>query len=308
MELVVSGDDLRIEPRAPGIQAACFSAMASPCEVLVQSADPALPWRLGALAQAEALRIEHKFSRYRDDSVLAQIQRSAGAPVELDDETAQLLDFAALCHQLSEGRFDITSGVLRRAWTFDGSDRLPEPAAVAALLPLVGFERLTWQRPWLTLPEGMQLDLGGIGKEYAVDRVLALLAAQCEAPLLVNFGGDLCANRAPLGAPWQIGVEAVGAGATGPDGRPAAALLLELSQGALATSGDARRFLLRDGRRYGHILDPRTGWPVPAAPRSVTVAAGSCTEAGMLATFSLLQGARAREFLDEQGVTYWCLD
>jgi thiamine biosynthesis lipoprotein len=308
MELVVSGDDLRIEPRAPGIQAACFSAMASPCEVLVQSADPALPWRLGALAQAEALRIEHKFSRYRDDSVLAQIQRSAGAPVELDDETAQLLDFAALCHQLSEGRFDITSGVLRRAWTFDGSDRLPEPAAVEALLPLVGFERLTWQRPWLTLPEGMQLDLGGIGKEYAVDRVLALLTAQCEAPLLVNFGGDLCANRAPAGAPWQIGVESVRAGATGPDGRPAAALLLELSQGALATSGDARRFLLRDGRRYGHILDPRTGWPVPHAPRSVTVAAGSCTEAGMLATFSLLQGARAREFLDEQGVTYWCLD
>jgi thiamine biosynthesis lipoprotein len=300
--------DLHVAPRAPGIQAACFSAMASPCEVLVQSSDPALVWRLGALAQAEALRIEHKFSRYRDDSVLAQIQRSAGAPIELDDETAQLLDFAALCHQLSGGRFDITSGVLRRAWTFDGSDRLPEPAAVEALLPLVGFERLTWRRPWLTLPDGMQLDFGGIGKEYAVDRVLALLAAQFDVPLLVNFGGDLCANRAPVGAPWQIGVESIQAGANSSDGSPAAALLLELSQGALATSGDARRFLLRDGRRYGHILDPRTGWPVPDAPRSVTVAAGSCTEAGMLATFSLLQGAQAREFLTEQGVMFWCLD
>jgi thiamine biosynthesis lipoprotein len=84
-------------------------------------------------------------------------------------------------------------------------------------------------------------------------------------------------------------------------------MILDLEHGALATSGDSRRYLLKDGVRYGHILDPRTGWPVPDAPRSVTVAASSCTEAGLLSTLALLNGARAREFLEEQGVRFWLL-
>jgi thiamine biosynthesis lipoprotein len=84
-------------------------------------------------------------------------------------------------------------------------------------------------------------------------------------------------------------------------------LLLDLEHGALATSGDSRRYVLKDGVRYGHILHPGTGWPVIGAPRSVTVAASSCTEAGLLATIALLQADRAEAFLDEQGVRYWIL-
>ena len=84
-------------------------------------------------------------------------------------------------------------------------------------------------------------------------------------------------------------------------------MILQLEHGALATSGDSRRYLKKDGVRYGHILDPRTGWPVPDSPRSVTVAASSCTEAGLLATLALLQGARAGEFLEEQAARYWLL-
>jgi thiamine biosynthesis lipoprotein len=82
-------------------------------------------------------------------------------------------------------------------------------------------------------------------------------------------------------------------------------MILQLEHGALATSGDSRRFLLKDGVRYGHVLDPRTGWPVAGAPRSVTVAASSCTEAGLLSTLALLQGPRAAGYLNEQGVRYW---
>ena len=82
-------------------------------------------------------------------------------------------------------------------------------------------------------------------------------------------------------------------------------MILELEHGALATSGDSRRYLLKDGVRFGHILDPRTGWPVAGSPRSVTVAASSCTEAGLLATLALLQGERATEFLEQEGVRYW---
>jgi thiamine biosynthesis lipoprotein len=274
--------------------------MAGPCEVLLPAADRAVAIELGALVAREAWRVELKYSRYRDDSVVAWIHRNRGESVVVDEETASLLDFAATCFAVSDGRFDITSGVLRRAWRFDGSSRVPEPAAVESLLPLIGFEKLEWQTPRLLLPAGMELDFGGIGKEYAVDRAYDILSGCRSAPFLVNFGGDLRANRPPSHGSWRVGIER-------PDSDMEAALLLELEHGALATSGDSRRFLLKDGIRYGHVLDPRTGWPVADAPRSVTVAASSCTEAGLLSTLALLQGARAQAFLEEQGVRYWLL-
>ncbi len=291
--------DVALEP-TPGGWRGRFKAMASPCEVLFEGVDEARAHRLAVLAEAEARRIETKYSRYRDDSVIATIHATRGRRIQLDDETAQLLDYADDCHRMSDGLFDITSGVLRAAWRFDGSDRLPAREQVAALLPRVGWRRVSWQRPWLRLPAGMELDLGGIGKEYAVDRVLALLVADGGAAVLVNFGGDLAVSgpRAD-GSAWQVGVER-------PDAADAA-LRLDLRVGALATSGDARRYLLKDGVRYGHILDPRDGWPVRQAPRSVTVAAGSCSEAGTLATLAMLQGARAETWLADQGVPHWIL-
>ncbi|MCB1150098.1 FAD:protein FMN transferase, partial [bacterium] len=144
-----------------------FSAMAGPCEVLLDTDDSLLAHTLAQLACAEARRIEAKFSRYRDDSVLHAIHAAAGAPMRVDDETAGLLDLAAACWELSGGRFDVTSGVLRRAWTFDGGTRVPADAEVEILRALVGWEKLTWRRPELVLPAGMELDLGGLGKEYA---------------------------------------------------------------------------------------------------------------------------------------------
>jgi len=282
--------------------AICFEAMASPCELLLpaseEASEQAEALDFGALVAREAWRVEKKFSRYRHDSVTAWIHDHRGAEITVDDETAALIEFARQCHELSDGLFDITSGVLRRAWKFDGSDRVPEPARVAALLPLVGFDKLEWRSPRLRLPAGMELDFGGIGKEYAVDRAYEILAAQRAAPFLINFGGDLRANRAPPHGPWQVGIER-------PDTERQAGMLLDLEHGALATSGDSRRYVSRDGKRYGHILDPRTGWPVKHAPRSVTVAASSCTEAGLLSTLALLQGADARAFLEGQGVRYW---
>jgi FAD:protein FMN transferase len=291
---------LIVEPRGENLLAVKFLAMASPCEVLLPAMEHEAALAIGAIAADEALRVEKKFSRYRSDSVTARIHEHRGAPIDVDEETAALIDFASQCHDLSDGLFDITSGVLRRAWRFDGSDRIPEPKAVDRLLPLVGFDKLHWLPPRLTLPAGMELDFGGIGKEYAVDRAFELLAGRHAAPFLVNFGGDLRAKRPPAHGSWQVGIER-------PDAERESTLLLNLERGALATSGDSRRFLLKDGIRYGHILDPRTGWPVPGAPRSVTVAAGSCTEAGLLSTLALLHGPRAQEFLEDQGVRYWIL-
>jgi thiamine biosynthesis lipoprotein len=290
-----------VEPRGTDLVAVCFNAMASHCEVLLRAAHLGAARELGECAAAEAWRIEAKFSRYRGDSVISHLHAQRGIPINVDEETASLLDFAQRCYRISDGMFDITSGILRRAWTFDGSDRLPEPEAITALLPYIGFEKLKWRSPTLELPAGMELDLGGIGKEYAVDRAYELLAKEAVGPFLVNFGGDLRASGPPPNGFWQVGIER-------PDERQQASLILDLERGALATSGDSRRFVLRDGVRYGHVLDPRTGWPVLHAPRSVTVAASSCTEAGMLSTLAMLHGARAREFLNGQGVKHWVLE
>jgi thiamine biosynthesis lipoprotein len=291
---------LRVESLPRDIHAVRFRALGCPCEVLAQEGPDALAI-LGEAAAREAWRIERKFSRYRDDSATSMIHDARGARMVVDEETAALLDFARHCYVLSEGLFDITSGVLRRVWTFDGSDRVPERSAVERVLPLVGFSKLHWQSPLLQLPEGMELDFGGIGKEYAVDRAFSLLQTLTQAPFLVNFGGDLRASMAPSHGPWQVGVERPGL-----EGE--AKLLLELSSGALATSGDSHRFLIKDGVRYGHVLDPRTGWPVSGGPRSVTVAAASCTEAGMWATLALLKGAEARSFLQSQRRPHWIID
>ncbi len=290
-----------MQERPGEVLAMQFSAMACPCELLLHTRDRDCALELGGVAAAEAWRIEKKYSRYRQDSVVAWIHAQRGATVRLDEETASLMDFAQQCFELSDGLFDITSGVLRRAWTFDGSDRIPSAESVERLLPLVGFEKLRWRNPLLTLPEGMELDFGGIGKEYAVDRAYDRLIPRCPVPFLVNFAGDLRASRPLPHGPWKVGIER-------PDTDHTAAVMLEVEYGALATSGDSHRYLLKDGVRYGHLLNPRTGWPIAAAPRSVTVAASSCTEAGLLSTLAVLKGPEARAFLEEQSVGYWVLD
>lgn len=285
----------------PLVHVHAFAAMASPCEVQTETDDSRLADRLGQIAEAEARRIEGKYSRYLDDSMLSRINRSGGEPIKVDEETAALLDYAANCFDLSEGRFDVTSGVLRRVWKFDGSDRIPSPEQVDAMLPLIGWDKVGWQRPRIRLPAGMEIDFGGLGKEYAVDRAMQCIQQQSDAPVLVNFGGDLrVSGPRSNGRRWRALIESVG----DDDRLPA---WLEIAEGALTTSGDARRFLLKDNVRYCHVLDPRTGWPVRDPPRSVTVAAATCLEAGITSTLAMLHGIDAEAFLEAEGVQAWVI-
>ncbi len=257
--------------------------------------------QVGAVA-AEAWRIESSFSRYDSDNIVHRINTAGGAAIDVDTETANLIDFAAALHSLSDGRFDITSGVLREVWTFDGSDRVPSEHQVKIVLARVGWHKVLWKRPTLTLLPGMQIDFGGIGKEYAVDRAAAIAASFSAAPCLINFGGDMAAVSAdPESMPWRVGIESLTPGAGQPFKR------IDLQRGGLATSGDARRFLLKNDTRYSHLLNPLTGWPVVNAPRSVTVAADTCTEAGMLATLAMLMGSGAEPFLQQQAIRSWCI-
>lgn len=280
-----------------------YSAMASPCELLfeIDAGNENEILALATVGYQEVKRIEQKFSRYRDDNIVYKINHAMGKPVEVDAETARMIDYAAQLFQLSNGLFDITSGVLRREWRFDGSDNIPSRKAIKAILPLIGWNKVQWKNPFITLPTGMEIDFGGIGKEYAVDRTVQLLRARTTKNFVVNYGGDLYASGPQAnGKGWMVGLD--DPAHTGEH----TLATLELNFGAVATSGDARRFLLKDGKRYSHILNPRTGWPVTDAPHGVTVIAPTCTEAGMLATFAMLQGKKAKQFLQQQEVKFWC--
>ncbi|WP_099035054.1 FAD:protein FMN transferase [Lacimicrobium alkaliphilum] len=274
--------------------------MASPCELLIDTTDKQLAGQLTALAFFEARRIEQKYSRYLSDNICSKINHSHGKSVIIDDETYRLLCFADSCYQLSDGLFDITSGVLRKVWKFDGSDRLPHAEEVEALLPLIGWPQVQFDQNSVTLPTGFELDFGGIGKEYAVDAVSKrCLELAPQVSVVVNFGGDIQVTRPRVNKQaWHIGIE-------NPETEGDALRLIRITRGGLATSGDARRYLCKDGIRYSHILNPKTGNPVTDAPRSVTVAAEHCIQAGILATLALLNGKQAEEFLNQQGVMFW---
>lgn len=275
--------------------------MASPCELLIETQDSMLANHLASIAYIECKRIEQKFSRYLPNNIMANINHSQGQPVGIDDEVFRLLEFANSCFELSEGMFDITSGVLRTAWHFDGSDALPTSDAVKALMPYIGWQQVNYNQSSITLRQGMELDFGGIGKEYAVDCVAKLCTDHAPSTsVVVNFGGDIQVTRPRHNKqPWHIGIESA-------ENDKHTAKILKIISGGLATSGDARRYLLKNAKRYSHILNPKTGYPVEAAPRSVTVAAPHCIQAGLLATLALLKGAEAETFLANQGVKFWC--
>lgn len=273
-----------------------FTAMASSCEVLLDNSD----WKKSAeIAEAvyiECLRIEHKYSRYRDDSLLAILHRHKDTWFEVDDETAKLFDFSEILYQLSEKKFDITSGILGKIWRFDGSDHLPSGSQIHQLLPYIGWDKVKWdkQQKKIYLPQGMALDFGGIGKEYAVDRCAEMIETLSPKAYLVNFGGDLKAKGPrESGLSWKIGLET-------PEQEHQTQAYFDLNSGAMATSGDSKRFLLKEGIRYSHILNPLTGSSVQNAPRSITVYAQTCVQAGMLATLAMLEGSGAKQFLAEQ--------
>ncbi len=279
-----------------------FRAMGSPCELRLYGPSERVA-RAADVASSELRRLEAKYSRYRDDSLTAQIHASAGRSegIEVDAETAGLLDYAAAAWRESDGRFDITSGVLRRAWDWKRG-RLPSRAEVAALLPLVGFGRLRWERPRLCLPlPGMQLDFGGFVKEYAADRAAALCRDAGIEHGLVDLGGDLAVvGPHPDGSPWCVGIR--------DPRRPERALAsVELRAGAIASSGNYERCMVVDGVRYSHLLDPRTGWPA-RGPASVSVVAPHCLVAGTASTVAMLQPPRgAQRFLRALGLPHLCV-
>jgi FAD:protein FMN transferase len=281
-----------------------FHAMASPNELQFWARDERHAREVAGAAVGDVRRIETKYSRYRDDSVTARINRGAGgAAVPIDAETVALLRYADRCHQLSGGRFDLTSGVLRRAWDFRAvAPRLPNASALAAARALVDWPGVEWDEHSIRLPRaGMEIDFGGIGKEYAADRAATICRELAIAHGLVNLGGDVRVVGPQLdGTPWRIGIRHPRPRGNDPYEAVAG---IDLADGALATSGDYERYIELDGRRYCHVVDALTGHPV-GHWQSVSVVAPLCVVAGSGATIAMLLEATAPAFLEAQQLRY----
>lgn len=265
-----------------------FHCMGGLCEVLVESANKDISDKIFNQVAEEARRLEKKFSRYNSDNIVYKINHAQGRKVKIDSESFQLLKFADTLYQASRGLFDITSGVLRKAWTFDGRDVTAEAPDVNPLLSKLGWKQVCFDKKSIQIPNGFEIDFGGVGKEYAVDSCKDKADKIGLAPTLVNLGGDIAVTGPKKdGCPWKVAVD---------QSKESVALF----SGGVATSGDKNRFVMFEGRRLSHILNPKTGWPIEGAPRSVTVYADTCTEAGALSTLSLLQGADCEKFLKQE--------
>lgn len=280
-----------------------FRAMGSPCELRLYAQTRADADVAAAASRAEIERLEQKYSRYRDDSITSRINRSAGdaAGIDVDAETAGLLDYAAQAYTQSEGRFDITSGVLRQVWDFKAG-QLPQQAQIDAVLPRIGWDKLHWQKPHLVLPlAGMELDFGGYVKEYTADAVVNVCRGVGIAHGLVELGGDITLiGPHPDGASWRVGVR-------DPRLPEQAVAMIELQGGAIASSGNYERYMDIGGVRYCHILDPRSGWPVQGMA-AVSVIAPQCLVAGTASTIAMLMGDDTQAWLNELGLAYLCVD
>jgi thiamine biosynthesis lipoprotein len=275
-----------------------FDAMGSRCEIRLAAPDGDSAQQLMHRAVDEVRRIEYKYSRYRPDSIVSRINAAAGSKaVAVDRETADLFGYAAALYGASGGLFDITSGVLRKAWDFR-HPCVPPAAVLEPLLALVGWHDVECGVFEVYLRRaGMEIDFGGFGKEYAADRAATLLAEAGVRHGYVNLGGDMRFIGPRMdGRPWAIGIQ---------DPREPEGVLatINISEGALATSGDYERFFELDGQRYCHILDPRDGMPVRYW-RSVSVLAPVAVAAGSCSTITMLKQRDGLDFLNASDMAY----
>jgi thiamine biosynthesis lipoprotein len=231
---------------------------------------------------------EAKYSRYWPESLVSRINAAAGRDwTVLDAEADRIF---ALCHELhflTRGSFDPTALPLLKLWDWkQPRTTLPTEAEIAAAKSLVGWYQVKRAPGKILLPKpGMSLDLGGMGKEFAVDQVAQLAHAQGCTSALVDFGADVRVfGLPPDGRPaWHIGLDD-----PRQPGKPWTGLAVR--EAAVATSGDYLRKFELNGVRIGHIMDVRAGRPVANGVRSVSVLAPSCTQAGMLSTAVFVLG------------------
>jgi thiamine biosynthesis lipoprotein len=246
---------------------------------------------IATAAEEELARIDALLSNYRADSELERFNAvRSSEPIELSAELVRLLELAKRIHGASAGCFDPTVLPLVRAWGFDAeAPVVPTPEALAAARAVVGLDKLELvdsTRVRKRIPQ-LEVDMASIGQGYTAGRLAALLEQHGSAGYLAEIGGEIVARGSkPDGSAWRVGIENPVAGV---DPGPALRLPPAAST-AVVTSGSYRQYFEVDGRRLGHIIDPRTGWPVEHALLSVTVVSGDAATAAAWGTALLCLG------------------
>ena len=243
--------------------------------------------------------LEARYSRYRVESIVSVINQRAGSGVftEVDPETQALLGLAGRLWDASGGLFDITSGPLRQAWDFRAEGGA-DPAQIESALALVGWEQIEWQGSSLHLPTpGMEIDLGGLAKEYAADSAISLMRNLKVTSAMIELAGHVATiGNGDNAVPWRVGIRDPGIAGS--------LCTVQLSNAAIATSGNYARRIDFEGKQHGHLLNPRTGWPVKG-PTSVSVLDSHCLTAGAVATVACLHAEKdARAWLEHAALPW----
>lgn len=280
-----------------------FDALGTECQLHLYISNSFEAEIIAETVMQEVFRIHSKYSRYCENSFLSEINLAGkvGSFIDVDEETAGLIDYAFVCYEKSDGLFDITSGVLRTVWDFSQS-QLPKQQKIDELLPVVGLNKVSWksERLRFSVPD-MELDFGGIAKEYAVDRAVSICKSLGIEHGLIDFGGDIgVIGSHPNRQPWEIGI-------LHPRKPDIPMTTIEIERGALATSGDYERYIEISGERYCHLLNPKTGWSVSGLS-SVSVISEQCLVAGSIATIALLKGYDGIDWLNQSKVPYILMD
>jgi len=275
-----------------------FTAMGGQNEIRLYGESQEAAQLVAQKAIDEVCRIESRYSRYLPNSLISSINSNAGvASVQIDAEAVHLFQVADYWNQTSDGLFDITSGVLSQLWNAQ-LVRIPTEYEISQRLQTMGWKKVQFSNNQIYLPlPGMEIDLGGIAKEYAVDRAAQFLIDQDVFCGLINLGGDLrVLGPHPDGSAWPIQV-------AHPRMPGTFLATINVAKGAVATSGDYIRFIDIGGKRYSHILNPKSGQPVDYW-QSVTTLAPLCLTAGHSATLAMLLEHRAQSMLNQAQLQY----
>lgn len=274
-------------PLTDGLFKLSFKALGTNCLVQFRSTDieQAKTYRRAALAWLRMF--EATFSRFLPESTLSQINASAGqGRVPVSPEVEELLDLGGHVFTLSQGINDPTSLPLTALWDRAAKrQELPSPAELAECRALVGWDKVERGDGWIRLPRaGMALDFGGFGKEFAVDRLLALATQLGIGHVLVDLGRDIATHGRPPGQPaWVVGIEDAGT-------HDRSFTRVAVSGQAVASSGNYRRFRLINGQRFGHLIDPRSGEPASTSVGAVSCIARRCLTAGLFCQAAFILG------------------
>jgi thiamine biosynthesis lipoprotein len=280
-----------IGSKAPGesFHQLTFTAMSTTCRVNFRTVNATLARQVQDEVLEWLTTFEAKYSRFISDSLISRINAAAGGHwVETDPETDAIFN---LCQEMiffTKGVFDPTSLPLIRLWNWKANPpMIPTENTIAATRNIVGWRKIQRRKGGIFLPhKGMCLDLGGIGKEYAVDRVLTMCLDRGISNVLVDFGQDVRVHGQPADKPaWHVGLD-------DPKHPGHCWTGVAVNNHAVATSGDYLRHFTVEGRRFGHIIDPRTGWPVNNKVLAVSVIAPHCSFAGIISTAAFILGPR----------------